>query len=136
MRLAVGFCLLSQYVDIHDSFLLLKTVHIYCNKCKPFYVHSHLSPMLFVNCHNFYKTESMYNLTINIDSFIYTYDMQSHWRYFWLKNTVCLVLWTAFIMLLNLHALSCAAHFVEKKTPRILVPLFIFFSLWLFRRKW
>lgn len=31
------------------------------------------------------------------------------------------------LSLLNLHALSCAAHFVEKKNPRILVPLFIFF---------
>lgn len=31
------------------------------------------------------------------------------------------------LSLLNLHALSCAAHFVEKKPPRILVPLFIFF---------
>lgn len=126
-----------QYVDIHDSSRISYSWKLctFCNKCKPIYVHSHLSPMLFVNCHNFCKTDSTYNLTINIDSLICTYDMLSHWRYFWLKNIVCLVLWTAFIMLLNLHALSCAAHFVEKKTPRILVPLFIFF-LWLFRRKW
>lgn len=40
---------------------------------------------------------------------------------------MCALFFELLLSLLNLHALSCAAHFVEKKPPRILVPLFIFF---------